>query len=49
MIPPAIPIILATALANYGYDVDFALAWNKPHSGDYDMDELFAWMARVTG
>lgn len=40
----AIPTILATRLANSGYSVDFALPWDKPHSGDYDLDELFAWI-----
>jgi hypothetical protein len=43
----AIPIILATKLANSGCKVDFALPWARPHSGDYDLDELFAWMAQV--
>ncbi|RDG11327.1 subtype B tannase [Lactiplantibacillus paraplantarum] len=40
----AIPIILATMLKNQGYDVDFALPWDIPHSGDYDLGELFAWI-----
>lgn len=40
----AIPVILATALANQGLDVDFALPWGLPHSGDYDLPELFAWI-----
>ena len=40
----AIPVILATTLANDGYDVDFALPWGLPHSGDYDLPELFAWI-----
>lgn len=40
----AIPIILATKLNNAGYKVDFALPWGVPHSGDYDLDELFAWI-----
>ncbi|UXS01921.1 subtype B tannase [Agrobacterium tumefaciens] len=44
----AVPAILATTLLNKGYDVDFALAWDRPHSGDYDMDALFAWMERIT-
>ena len=41
---PAIPVILATLLRNGGYDVDFALPWGLPHSGDYDLTELFAWI-----
>lgn len=40
----AIPVILATTLKNIGCDVDFALPWGLPHSGDYDLDELFAWI-----
>lgn len=40
----AIPVILATMLQNKGFDVDFALPWGLPHSGDYDLDELFAWI-----
>ncbi len=40
----AIPVILATLLANRGFDVDFALPWGLPHSGDYDLPELFAWI-----
>ncbi|XME03831.1 subtype B tannase [Lachnospiraceae bacterium C1.1] len=40
----AIPVILATALQNAGADVDFFLPWGRPHSGDYDLEELFAWI-----
>ncbi len=40
----AIPVILATLLQNQGYDVDFFLPWGAPHSGDYDLPELFAWI-----
>ncbi|MEG1616514.1 MAG: subtype B tannase [Bacteroidales bacterium] len=43
----AIPVILATYLQNKGYSVDFALPWDKPHSGDYDLTELFEWMDQV--
>lgn len=43
----AVPIILATTLQNKGFKVDFALPWGKPHSGDYDLDELFAWIDGV--
>lgn len=43
----AIPLILGTALQNKGYDVDLALPWDRPHSGDYDLAELFAWVAQV--
>ncbi|TBU96164.1 alpha/beta hydrolase [Pseudomonas dryadis] len=44
----AIPVILATALRNEGYAVDLALPWDRPHSGDYDLDELFAWIERIS-
>ena len=40
----AIPVILATLLMNKGYDVDFALPWGLPHSGDYDTEEMFDWI-----
>lgn len=40
----AVPIILATRLQNCGYDANIALPWNTPHSGDYDLNELFAWI-----
>ena len=44
----AIPVILATKLQQSGKQVDFALPWNRPHSGDYDLDELFAWVEKIT-
>lgn len=40
----AVPAILALRLQNTGYDVDFAVPWNQGHGGDYDLDELFAWI-----
>ena len=43
----AIPVILSTFLQNNGIDVDFALPWDRPHSGDYDLEELFNWMDKV--
>ena len=42
-----VPINFATKLQNAGKDVDFLLAWNRPHSGDYALDELFEWIARI--
>lgn len=27
-------------------DVDFELAWMRPHSGNYDVQEAYAWLAR---
>jgi hypothetical protein len=43
----AIPAIMATRLANSGASVDFKLSWDVPHSGDYDLDELFAWVDTI--
>lgn len=40
----AITGILAARLKNLGYSVDYAMAWDEPHGGDYDLDELFAWI-----
>lgn len=45
----AIPVILALLLENKGYDVDFLLPWGLPHSGDYDLQELFAWIDTICG
>lgn len=42
-----IPVNLALKLQNCGKDVDFSLPWNRPHSGDYALDELFAWIRSV--
>jgi len=35
-------------LRNAGKDVNFLLAWNRPHNGDYALDELFQWIAEIT-
>lgn len=43
----AVPIILATTLQNKGFKVDFALPWDRPHSGDYDLEELFKWVDEI--
>lgn len=43
----AIPVILALILANNEYQVDFFLPWGIPHSGDYDLDDLFTWIDQV--
>lgn len=40
-----VPVNLATKLQNAGKNVDFFLPWNRPHSGDYNLDDLFAWIA----
>lgn len=40
----AISALLALKLQNHGKQVDYALPWGVPHSGDYDLEELFAWI-----
>lgn len=46
----AVPTLLAAAARQLGAAVDLALPWGRPHSGDYDLDELFAWVeAQVKG
>jgi acetyl esterase/lipase len=42
-----VSVNLYTKLRNRGYEVDYKLAWEKPHSGDYDLDEVFAWIAKL--
>ena len=42
-----VPINFATKHQNTGKDVNFLLAWNRPHSGDYALDELFLWIASI--
>ena len=42
-----IAINLATKLQNAGKDVNFKLPWNRPHSGDYALNELFSWIAKI--
>lgn len=43
-----IPINLATKLENARYDVNFELPWNRPHSGDYALNDLFEWIKEIT-
>lgn len=42
-----VPAILALKLKEQGKDVDFAAAWGKGHAGDYDLEELFAWIDSI--
>ncbi|MDO4314038.1 MAG: subtype B tannase [Eubacteriales bacterium] len=47
----AISAILAVRLQSAGCKVDYQSPWNVPHSGDYDLEELFAWidgMCKIT-
>ncbi|MGN0342815.1 MAG: subtype B tannase [Roseburia sp.] len=43
----AISAILALKLQNNKFDVNYHSPWNVPHSGDYDLDELFAWIDEI--
>lgn len=43
----AISAMLERALENNGYCVDYHLPWNTPHSGDYDLEQLFAWIDSI--
>lgn len=43
----AIPAILALKLAENGTDVNFYSPWNRGHSGDYDLPELFNWIDSI--
>jgi len=40
----AVPVLLSAALRAAGCDVDFALPWGLPHSGDYDLEDTFRWI-----
>ena len=40
----AISAMLALKLKEQKCEVDYQSPWNVPHSGDYDLDKLFAWI-----
>ncbi len=42
-----VSVNLYTKLINEGYDVNYELAWDKGHTGDYDLNELFDWIGKV--
>lgn len=44
----AIGAILAVKLAMSGKSVDYETPWGIPHSGDYDLDELFQWVDSIS-
>lgn len=44
----AVSAVLAAKLQNHGAEVDYAMPWGVPHSGDYDLEELFDWMKRIS-
>lgn len=43
----AISAMLALKLKNQGVDTDLAYPWGLPHAGDYDLEELFAWIDEI--
>ncbi len=43
----AISVIIGTYLQNKGFNVNLELPWDKPHSGDYDLVELFDWIDTI--
>lgn len=43
----AIPVILYLVLKQKGYITDFAMPWGIPHSGNYDLEELFSWIDAI--
>jgi hypothetical protein len=44
----AISVILTTLLQNKGFDVSLEFPWDRPHSGDYDLEELFQWTDEIS-
>lgn len=43
----AISALLTAKLKNAGIETDFAYPWGVVHSGDYDLEELFAWIDKI--
>lgn len=43
----AISAILAIKLQMAGKNVSYEMPWGVPHSGDYDLDELFQWTDEI--
>ena len=44
----AIPVLLSRSVENDAKaSVDFYMPWDIPHSGDYDLDELFSWINEI--
>ena len=39
--------MLTLTLREQGWVVDYAAPWHVPHSGDYDLPELFAWIDQL--
>lgn len=43
----AISAILTLSLRAAGCEVDYHSPWDMPHAGDYDLEDLFAWIDRI--
>jgi hypothetical protein len=43
----AISAILTCRLKQNGLPVDCHAPWGIPHAGDYDLDDLFAWIDKI--
>ena len=43
----AVSAMLTVKLRNTGCHVDYHSPWDTPHSGDYDLEELFAWIDEI--
>ncbi|MGN1191602.1 MAG: subtype B tannase [Dorea sp.] len=43
----AISAMLTAKLRNNQIDAQLEYPWGKPHAGDYDLDELFAWIDKI--
>lgn len=44
----AISILLKVMLENNNLSVDFYFPWDRSHSGDYDLPELFEWIKNIS-
>lgn len=45
----AISAMLTACIENHGVDVELQYPWGMPHAGDYDLEELFAWIDKICG
>lgn len=43
----AVSAMLTLKLQKYGVDANLEYPWGVPHSGDYDLPELFAWIDSI--
>ncbi|WP_125771571.1 subtype B tannase [Companilactobacillus furfuricola] len=44
----AVPTIFAQKLKNENKDVNYHLEWGKGHAGDYNLNEMFKWMNKIS-